>query len=239
MHHDSKMAHFDEHYREKVILHDGSRVTLRPVRPDDKALLSRGFKRLSPESRYRRFLAAKSDLTDAELAYLTEVDGHDHFAMGAVVEDENGNEEGVAIARFIRSKIDPCVAEVAVAVIDDWQSKGLGTLLLLRLVAAARERGIERFAGVALAANAAIRDVLAQLPGGMRMRSEGNDLAIEVELPEVPVDGTPKPEERDTPLRHLFRLVARGLLLARHAVARLRSGIAEGAPPEHAPTGAP
>jgi GNAT superfamily N-acetyltransferase len=205
------MTQFDERYREAAVLKDGSRVTLRLVRPDDKELLRRGFERLSETSRYRRFLTAKSRLTDAELAYLTEVDGYDHFAIGASVTDAKGAEEGVAIARFIRSATDPKAAEVAVAVVDDWQGKGLGTLLLLRLVAAARERGIERFAGQALASNQQLRDVLAEL-AGLRVRAEGGELALEMDLPDVPVDLPPRPEDRDTPLRRLWGLVARGLL---------------------------
>src|SRR6266568_8681079 len=84
---------FDGRYRETALLRDGSRVVLRLVRPDDKALLRRGFERLSPESRYRRFMSAKSQLTDAELAYLTEVDGWSHFALGAVVEGAGGGAE--------------------------------------------------------------------------------------------------------------------------------------------------
>lgn len=202
------MERFDASYRETAVLRDGSRVTLRLVRPDDKALLRRGFERLSPESRYRRFLSAKTELSDAELVYLTEVDGHDHFAMGAVTEDADGHEEGVAIGRFIRSRTDPRAAEVAVAVVDDWQRKGLGTLLLLRLVAAARERGIERFAGQVLASNQAIRDVLAQLPS-VRTRERDHELAVEVDLPDVPFDA-PGQDERAARAGRLLGLVARG-----------------------------
>jgi GNAT superfamily N-acetyltransferase len=217
------MQHFDERYRETAALRDGSGVTLRLVRPDDKELLRRGFDRLSSRSRYRRFLAAKTRLTDAELAYLTEVDGHDHFAIGAVAEGADGREEGVAIARFIRSQSDPRAAEVAVAVVDDWQGKGLGTLLLLRLVAAARERGIERFAGQVLASNQAVRDVLAQLPAGVHAVASGGELAVEVDLPEVHSTAIPSPDDRDTPLRRLLAMVARRLLVVRRAVERLAS----------------
>ena len=220
------MVRFDDQYHETAVLRDGARVTLRVVRPDDKALLRRGFERLSPASRYRRFLATKSYLSDAELAYLTEVDGHDHFAMGAVVEDAQGAEEGVAIGRFIRSNTDPGVAEVAVAVVDDWQGKGLGTLLLLRLVAAARERGIERFAGQVLASNDAIRAVLAQLQS-VRTLEEGNELAVQVDLPEVPFDQAPKPEDRETPLRRLWRLVTRDLVRVQNIMQRLTGTAAD------------
>jgi GNAT superfamily N-acetyltransferase len=214
----SPAARFDALYRETVRLLDGSRVTLRLVRPEDKQLLRRGFERLSPESRYRRFLAAKTELSDAELAYLTEVDGWNHFAIGAVTVDAAGAEEGVAIARFIRSSEDPRSAEAAVAVIDDWQRKGLGTILLLRLVAAARERGIDRFAGEALAANQQIREVLGQLAQGVRVRGDGPELGIEVDLPAVPAEAMPTPEDHEAPLRRLLGLLGRGVLRVRRAM---------------------
>ncbi len=218
------MLQFDERYHETAALRDGSQVTLRLIRPDDKDLLRRGFERLSPASRYRRFLAAKTRLSDAELAYLTEVDGHDHFAIGAACEDAAGHEEGVGIARFIRSRSDPRVAEVAVAVVDDWQGKGLGTLLLLRLVAAARERGVERFSGQVLASNEALRDVLDQIPSGVRVRAQAGELTVDVDLPDIPFAGLPTPEHRATSLARLLALVARGRLLARESWQRMTAG---------------
>src|SRR5262245_36906785 len=92
---------FHHDYQEEVALDDGSRVTLRLVRPGDKPLLLEAFARLSPESRYRRFLGPKSNLSPAELRYLTECDGVDHFALGAVVRDDAG-EHGLGVGRIIR-----------------------------------------------------------------------------------------------------------------------------------------
>jgi GNAT superfamily N-acetyltransferase len=205
---------FDENYRETATLRDGSRVSLRLVRPSDKELLRRGFERLSPESRYRRFLAAKTELRDAELAYLTEVDGQDHFAVGATTIADDGTEEGVGIARFIRAPEDPRAAEAAIAVVDDWQRRGLGTLLLSRLAAAARERGIERFGGRALAANEAICGILEQLGSSVRVRTENRELVVDVDLPEVPPD-LPAAEPTKTPLQRILALVAGGVLRVR------------------------
>ena len=78
---------FDEHYREEIRLADGLTATIRCLRPEDRGLLEEGFRRLSPESRYLRFFAAKERLNDAELRYLTEIDGAMHFAIGAVREE--------------------------------------------------------------------------------------------------------------------------------------------------------
>jgi hypothetical protein len=86
-----------------VRLRDGTRVRLRPVQPDDKHLLVRGFERLSEDSRYRRFFTPMSELRPAQLEYLTEVDHHDHEAVLAV--DEHG--EPVGVARYVRSPPRP------------------------------------------------------------------------------------------------------------------------------------
>ena len=63
-------------------LADGTRVVIRRIRPGDKEMLARGLALLSEETRRRRFLGAKPHLTVAELRYLTEIDGHTHFARG-------------------------------------------------------------------------------------------------------------------------------------------------------------
>jgi GNAT superfamily N-acetyltransferase len=213
--------------REIVTLRDGSRVTLRLVRPGDRELLRKGFERLSSTSRQRRFLAAKTQLSEAELDYFTRVDMRDHFAMGAVTIGPAGEEEGIAIARFIRSLDDPRAAEVAIAVVDDWQRKGLGTILLLRLVAAARERGIERFTGLVSPANDEIRNILGQLDGQVRLRADGEQLHIEVDLPDIPL-AAPAIDAPEVPPGHpiarLFALIARGILVLRDALDRLAPG---------------
>ena len=151
--------HFNEHYRELVSLRDGTRAVLRLVRPDDKALLRAGFEHLSPRSRYYRFFTPKPRLSDDEVRYLTEVDGENHFAMGAVTDPPDGEPEGLGIARFIRLREAPEVAEAAFTVADHAQGKGLGTLLFRRLSAAARERGITRFRCLVIATNAAMSEL--------------------------------------------------------------------------------
>lgn len=142
-----------------VVLRDGSRVTIRPVREADAALLADSFGRLSARSRWMRFLTAKTELTAAELRYFTDVDHHDHEALGAL--DRNGR--GVGIARFVRDRADRQAADVAVTVIDAWQRRGLGTELLARLSDRACEEGIRRFTGVISAYNAPMAGLLERL----------------------------------------------------------------------------
>ncbi|HZH16909.1 MAG TPA: GNAT family N-acetyltransferase [Archangium sp.] len=144
---------FHSQYRERLSLADGTWAELRMVRPEDAALLREGFERLSPRSRFQRFLSAKPRLSPDELKYLTSVDGEMHVAIGAVTWSPAGREMGLGVARFFRSAQTPEVAEVAITVADDAQGKGLGRILMDKLVEAARERGVERFDFRVLAGN--------------------------------------------------------------------------------------
>ena len=143
---------------EEHVLDDGTPVVLRMVRPSDAIELKHGFERLSPSSRYRRFLATRSTLSDETLRYLTCVDGHDHVAIVALTHAPDGADVGLGIARFIR--IEPEVAEAALTVIDDAQGKGLGRILALALARAAVARGIRRFRGEILATNQPVQQLL-------------------------------------------------------------------------------
>jgi GNAT superfamily N-acetyltransferase len=177
-------------------LRDGRRVLVRPVTSSDKALLRRGFERLSDESRYRRFLAPMTDLSDETVRYLTEVDHHDHEALVAL---DPETREGVGVARYVRG--DPGdVAEVAVVVVDHWQGRGVGTLLLDALAARAREEGIKRFTGLMLASNDEMMDLLESLGPVRVIDREIGTVEVEASLPE-----TGPPLE----FRELLRLAAR------------------------------
>ena len=87
-------------------LNDGRQVAIRPIGPDDHERLRASHARLSPESRYRRFLATKPELTSADARYLVEIDGSDHFALVATLPGEP-DEPIVAVARYIRLPDDP------------------------------------------------------------------------------------------------------------------------------------
>jgi protein lysine acetyltransferase len=132
-----------------VIIDGGLELLLRPLRPDDKRRIAQAFERLSPETRYRRFFAPLPRLSEQDLRYLTEVDHHDHEALAAV-NPENGAIVGVA--RYVR-RDDPTEAEVAVVVGDPWQGRGVATALLQRLVARAREEGIDHFVALVMSDN--------------------------------------------------------------------------------------
>lgn len=163
-----------------VTLRDGARVRLRPIAPEDKALLAASFERLSEQSRYRRFLTAKDKLSAAELVYLVdEVDHSDHEAIAAF---DPATGALLGIARYVRSKEDPQAAEVAVTVADDWQRRGLGRALLDRLTYRARREGIRRFSALVLGENRPALGLFADL--GEASRSSGaSEVELLIELP--------------------------------------------------------
>jgi RimJ/RimL family protein N-acetyltransferase len=179
------------------------RIEIRPIRPDDRAALADGIRRMSPESRYRRFFSPIDRLTDAQLTYLTEVDHHDHEALVAV---ERDTDRGIGVARFVRSEEDPSVAEVAVAVADDWHNQGVGSTLLHRLTERAREEGIRRFSGSVLEENRPMMELLREL-GDVQVRDRAaGAVELEVELPDEGIGAG---------LREALRAAARGVLRAR------------------------
>ena len=140
-----------------VVLRDGSAVLIRQVRGTDAPLLADGFARLGAASRQMRFLGVKKYLSVAELRYFTDVDHHDHEALGAL---DLASGHGVGIARYIRDASDPQAAEIAVTIVDDWHGRGLGTELLARLSDRARQAGICRFTATVAYGNTAMTGLL-------------------------------------------------------------------------------
>jgi RimJ/RimL family protein N-acetyltransferase len=129
-----------------LTLLDGTTVFIRPIAPEDKALLVSGLRHLSAETAYRRFLSPKVSFSDAELKYLTEVDGHDHIAYVAVDGDTL-----IGVGRVVRVSED--TADMAIVVGDPWQGLGLGRYLVKLLTEKAAAAGVTRIAGTMLADN--------------------------------------------------------------------------------------
>ena len=185
-----------------LTLPDGGRVLLRPIRPDDAQRLREGFERLSPRSRYQRFLSSVDQLSDAQVQYLTEIDYSTHNAIVALDPDREG-QPGIGVARYIRLTEDPSVAEAAVTVTDDYQARGIGTLLLSRLADVARADGVEVFRNYVLTDNAAMINLLKDLGGTVRTTSHG---IVEIDLPL----GDAGEEPMATPVGQALREAGRG-----------------------------
>ena len=159
---------------ERVALTDGDEVIITRLTPGDLPLLAEAFARLSEESRRLRFLGPKPRLTQSELRYLTEIDGHRHEALAAI-DPRTGR--GVAIGRFVRDPVDPSRAEVALTVADEWQRRGLGKLLLGRLADRAREEGITHFTALVAVDNENMQKLLERIDAPASIKQTGPDVA--------------------------------------------------------------
>lgn len=147
-------------------------MLIRPIRAEDKRMLAEGLRRLSPESAQRRFLTPKRSFSRAELRYLTEVDGRDHVAF--VAEDPASPERHlIAVGRFVRLQDDGEAAEVAITVADEWQGRGLGSLLGTHLAHSARNRGIRRFTATMSSANLPAHKLMAKLTAHLEQHHVG------------------------------------------------------------------
>lgn len=130
-----------------VVLRDGHTVRIRPIVPGDSDRLSRFHNRQSPESVYLRFFSPRPTLSASDLRHFTRVDYVNRMAFVALLEDEI-----VGVARYERYRGTP-TAEVAFFVDDEHHGRGLATVLLEFLVAAARHNGIIRFTASTLPSN--------------------------------------------------------------------------------------
>ena len=157
-------------------LPDGASILIRPIRADDKRMLEDGLRQLSDESVHRRFLTPKSSFSRTELRYLTEVDGRDHVAL---VAEYPGHpvRRLIAVGRFVRLHEDPEAADVAIVVADEWQRRGVGSVISEQLAAQARGRGIRHFTATMAADNVAAHKLMYKLTS--QLESRGTAAGVE------------------------------------------------------------
>ena len=142
------MASYPAEYELDVVLRDGETVQVRPITSADGDLLVDFFERLGPESRYFRFFRVKQDLNPEEVKFFTSVDYEQRMALIVLNEDRM-----TAVGRYDIDESDPTSAEVAFAVADEEQGRGIGTELLQLLTSYARQHGVERFRAFVLPEN--------------------------------------------------------------------------------------
>jgi len=132
------------------------RVRIRPLREADRDRYVTAVAALSPRSRYLRFASPQPKLTKHQVDLMMRVDGEHHVAYAALTPDEAVL---LGVARYIRAGDNADVAEVAIAVADDWQRRGLGRILLSRLIDHARSANLERLVAMILGENRAAAEL--------------------------------------------------------------------------------
>ncbi|MDP9885120.1 acyl-CoA synthetase (NDP forming)/RimJ/RimL family protein N-acetyltransferase [Sinomonas atrocyanea] len=149
-------ASYPHHWEADVVLRDGGTAHLRPIRPEDAQALQDFHTHQSEGSIYLRFFSYKARLTPGELKRFTEVDHHDRVALVITMGDEI-----IGVGRYDRLT-DPAEAEVAFNIADRHQGRGIGSILLEHLAAAARENHIRRFTAEVLPENRKMLTVFAE-----------------------------------------------------------------------------
>jgi acetyltransferase len=138
---------------------DGARVRLRPVRPEDEPLLQDLAARMTPEDLRSRFFTAMRGLSHRLAARLSQIDYDREMALIALAAE---NETALGVARYAADP-DNRRAEFAVAVRSDWKGRGLGYLLMTRLIEVARRRGVGELVGTVLHENRAMLQMCREL----------------------------------------------------------------------------
>lgn len=171
-----------------VVLRDGTTTHVRPIRPDDADALQAFHTGQSERSTYLRFFAPLERLPERDLVRFTHVDHRDRVALVAVeqVPDADGSagERIIGVGRYDR--VGPDVAEVAFNIADDHQGRGLGSVLLEHLAAAARERGVRRFTAEVLPQNGRMIAVFRE--AGYEVRQSLEDGVVSVSFAIDPSD---------------------------------------------------
>jgi GNAT superfamily N-acetyltransferase len=168
-------------------LKDGTAVLIREVTPEDAELLKLGFDHLSPRSRRFRFFGAISALSDAQIEAFTSPSDRDHLAIGAAA-TVDGVLDPAGIVRCVRLPNDPRCAEFAVTVVDRYQRRGLGTLLMGCLARVARHNGIDRLEGHVTRNNHRMLTLLHDLGARREIGPDASVHRVVLDLKDDPAD---------------------------------------------------
>lgn len=158
-------------------LHDGRRVEIRALRPDDQAGLLAAFSRASEQSLYRRFFAVKRGLAEPEIAFFMNVDFVNHVALVAVV-NESDRPVIVGGGRYV--VIEPGKAEIAFAIVDEYQGQGIGSALMRHLAEIARAAGLKELIAEVLPDNISMLKVFEK--SGFRLHTKREPRIVHVTL---------------------------------------------------------
>lgn len=164
-------------------LKDGTRIDVRPIEPSDEPLLHEAVAAMSERTVYFRFFTPLKRMPDALAHRLAVVDYNDRFAIVGTMRRPNGKERIIGVARYDRAS-GTDVAETAVAVVDEFQRRGLGSALLTILAKVAREHGIKTFSLIVLPENQQMLGLLRKMGWIHQARLNGGVYEISFDLPD-------------------------------------------------------
>ena len=153
-------------------LENGHPVCIRQIREDDAELMRAGIGQMSDRSRYLRFFSGARTPPDWVIERLTEVDGHDHIAWGAI-DHAREDKPAIGAVHAFREEDDPDSAEFSVGVLDAYHGLGLGKLLTATILLDARAHGLREFSVNILGENASARDFTRSLGGEYERMEDG------------------------------------------------------------------
>lgn len=165
-------------------LKDGTRVHVRPIAPEDEPLLHEAVAAMSERTVYFRFFSPLKRLPDALAHRLAVVDYNDRFALVGTTHRPTGKERIVGVARYDRVA-GTDVAETAVAVVDEFQRRGLGSALLVILARVARDHRIKTFTLIVLPENQQMLGLLRKMGWIHQAKLSGGVYEISFDLPET------------------------------------------------------
>jgi len=163
-------------------LTDGTKVHVRPIVPEDEPLLIEAVAAMSERTVYFRFFSPLKRLPDALAHRLAVVDYNDRFALVATTHKPGGKERIVGVARYDRAA-NTDVAETAVAVVDEFQRRGLGSALLTILGKVARDHGIKTFTLIVLPENQQMLGLLRKMGWIHHAKLTGGVYEISFDVP--------------------------------------------------------
>jgi RimJ/RimL family protein N-acetyltransferase len=167
-------------------LKDGTVVTIRAIRPDDKDRFAEAFRNLERESVYTRFFRFKKNLTADELKTATEVDFENTVALVVTIPDDGGDETIIGAGRYVMYHPPNAQrsAEIAFTVEEDFQGRGIASRILRHLIQIAREKGVSQFEAEVLAENRSMLAVFSRSGLPVKQSLEGGTLHITLSLSE-------------------------------------------------------
>ena len=172
-------------YEQVWPLRGGGEYTVRPIHPDDANMLQDLMRRLSPESRYFRFVSSIEQLPPTMLARFTLIDYDREMALVAVHKQRHAGEDGeiteteriIGVSRYITNP-DQSSCEFALVVADDYAGKGLGSRLMESIMDVARDKGLSEIIGLVLANNSGMLKLMRSLGFHVKRHAEDREFML-------------------------------------------------------------